>query len=64
MAELRPLHSITDAKLLSIRLALGHLSSRTEWTWASSYLIPKQPLACSARPTRVDYVQQSLWCID
>ena len=34
MAKLGPLHSITDAELLSMRLALDHLSSQTDWTQA------------------------------
>ena len=34
MAKLGPLHSITDAELLGIRLALDHLSSRADWTRA------------------------------
>ena len=34
MAKLGPLHSITDAELLGMRLALEHLSSRTDWTRA------------------------------
>ena len=34
LAKLGPLHSITDAELLGIRLALDHLSSRTDWTRA------------------------------
>ena len=32
MAKLGPLHSTTDTELLGIRLALDHLSSRTDWT--------------------------------
>ena len=34
LAKLGPLHSITDAELLGIRLALVHLSSRSDWTRA------------------------------
>ena len=34
MAKSGPLHSITDAELLGICLALDHLSSQTDWTRA------------------------------
>ena len=45
MAKLGPLHSITDAELLGMRLALAHLSSRTDWTRA--YIVTDSQAALS-----------------
>ena len=45
MARLGPLHSITDAELLGMRLALAHLSSRTDWTRA--YIVSDSQAALS-----------------
>ena len=45
MARLGPLHSIIDAELLGMRLALAHLSSRIDWTRA--YIVSDSQAALS-----------------
>ena len=45
MARLGPLHSITDAELLGMRLALAHLSSQIDWTQA--YIVSDSQAALS-----------------
>ena len=59
--KLGPLHSITDAELAGIRLALDHLATRTDWTEAhivsDSQAALRQVLGARWRPTRLTILE-------